>query len=135
MRRSLSTALAAVLIIWTVPARAGDDAVAGAWQQIESDAGACARCRISIDRHGASLTVTANNGWAATLAAGAEDGSVKARGTGSWKSNVTGAMAGRGFNVDFVLQDQRLYMWMRVETGHGSGRTVRAVFGRIWTGV
>ena len=135
MRRSLPTALAAFLIVWTVPARAGDDALAGGWQQIESNAGACPQCRISIDPHGASLTVTANNGWAATVAAGEGDGLVTARGRGSWASHLPGAMAGKGFNVDFILQGQRLYMWMSVDTGQGSRRTVRGVFGRIWTGV
>lgn len=135
MRRPLPIALAAFWIVWTAPARGADDALAGAWQQIESNAGACPRCRISIDPHGASLTVTANNGWAATLAEGKGDGSVRASGAGNWKSNVTGAMAGKGFNVDFILKDERLYMWMSVDTGHGSRRTIRGVFGRIWTGV
>jgi hypothetical protein len=44
-------------------------------------------------------------------------------------------MAGKRFNVDFVLKDQRLYMSMFVDMGHGSWRTIRGVFGRPWYGV
>jgi hypothetical protein len=133
MRRSLFASLAGFLVVWTFPAR-GDDVLAGAWQQIESNAGACPKCQISIDQHGSSLTVTANNGWAATLVAGERDGSLKATGMGNWRSNLTGAMAGKRFNVDFILKDQRLYMWMLVYMGNGSRRAIRGVFGRIWFG-
>src|ERR1700704_918194 len=106
MRWSLFAALAALLIVSASPVRGGDDGVAGAWQQIESNAGACPKCRISIDQHGSSWTVTANNGWEATLA-GESIGSMNATGAGNWKT-LSGAMAGKRFNVDFVLKDQRL---------------------------
>jgi hypothetical protein len=135
MCRSLFTALAALLIVWTFPARGNDDDVAGTWQQIESNAGACPKCRISIDQHGPSLTVTANNGWEAILAAGERDGSVNAIGMGNWSSKLTGAMAGKRFDVDFILKGQRLYMSMSVDMGDGSRRTIRGVFGRPWYGV
>jgi hypothetical protein len=135
MRRSLFTALAALLIVWTFPARGDDDGVAGTWQQIESNAGSCPKCRISIDQHGSSLTVTANNGWEAILVGGEREGAMNAIGSGNWKPNLTGAMAGKRFNVDFVLKDQRLYMSMFVDMGNGSRRTIQGVFGRPWYGV
>jgi hypothetical protein len=135
MRQSLFIALATFLVVWTFPARGDDGAIAEAWQQIESNAGACQKCRISIDQHGSTLTVTANNGWVATLVAGEKDGSIKATGMGNWRSSLTGAMAGKRFNVEFVLKDQRLYMSMLVDMGNGSRRTIRGVFGRLWFGV
>jgi hypothetical protein len=135
MRWSLFAALAAFLIVSASPVRGGDDGVAGAWQQIESNAGACPKCRISIDQHGSSWTVTANNGWEATLVGGDSIGSMNAAGAGNWKPTLTGAMAGKRFNVDFVLKDQRLYMSMFVDMGNGSWRTIRGVFGRPWYGV
>jgi hypothetical protein len=55
-------------------------------------------------------------------------------GAGNWKSNLTGAMAGKRFNVDFVVKDQRLYMSMFVDMGNGSRRTIRGIFGRPWYG-
>jgi len=134
MRRPFA-ALATLLVVWTFPARGGDDSVAGSWQQIESTAGACPKCRISIAEHGPSLTVTANNGWEAILVGAEGDGSMNAIGTGNWKSNLTGAMAGKRFNVDFVLKDQRLYMTMFVDMGNGRRQTIRGVFGRPWYGV
>jgi len=81
------------------------------------------------------LTVTANNGWVATVVAGEKDGAIKATGMGNWRSSLTGRMAGKRFNVEFVLKDQRLYMSMLVDMGNGSRRTIRAVFGRLWFGV
>jgi hypothetical protein len=135
MRWSLFAALAAFLIVSASPVRGGDDAVAGAWQQIESNAGACPKCRISIDQHGSSWTVTANNGWEAALVAGESIGSMNAAGAGHWNSALTGAMAGKRFNVDIVLKDQRLYMSMVVDMENGSWRTIHGVFGRPWYGV
>jgi hypothetical protein len=137
MGRSLVITVAVFLVFWAFTARGDDgaDQIAGAWQQIESNAGACPQCRISIDQHGSSLTVTANNGWSASLVAGQKDGSINATGIGRWRSSLTGAMAGKRFNVDFVLKDQRLYMSMRVDMGNGSRRTIQGVFGRIWSGV
>lgn len=136
MRRSLFSSLAIFLLACTFTAHAGDgvDQMNGAWQQIESSAGACPKCRISIDQRGSSLTVTANNGWSASLVAGQTSDSINATGVGRWRSGLTGAMAGKRFNVDFVLKDLRLYMSMLVDMGNGSKRTIKAVFGRIWFG-
>ena len=137
MRRSLVIAVAVFLAACAVAARADDgvDQIAGDWQQIESNAGACPKCRLSIDKRGPSLTVSANNGWLANLVAGVTSGSTTATGVGHWRSGVTGAVAGRSFNVEFVLKRQRLYMSMLVDMGNGSLRTIRGVYGRVWTGV
>ena len=137
MRRSLLVTLPVFLVFWSFAARGDDgvDQIAGAWQQIESNAGTCPHCRVSIDQHDSSVTVTANNGWSADLVVGKKDGSVKAIGKGRWRSSLTGAIAGKQFNVDFVLKDKRLYMSMLVDMGNGSRRTIRVVFGRLWSGV
>src|SRR5258708_39775697 len=41
----------------------------GSWQQIQSTAGACPACQLSIDQSGSSLIATANNGWSASVVA------------------------------------------------------------------
>jgi hypothetical protein len=115
------------------PACAQEDLIEGAWQQIESNAGACPRCRISIAQKGASLIVVANNGWLAVVGEGTK-GPIEAMGTGEWAPGKIGTTAGRRFNVIFRLVDQRLYMSMRVEMEDGSRRLIAAVFGRMWFG-
>jgi hypothetical protein len=134
MCRSLFIALA-TLLVWTFPSRGDEGLIVGPWQQIESNAGACPKCRISIEPHRTTLTVTANNGWAATVVTEEKDGSIKATGIGNWRSSLKGAMAGKRFRIDFVLMDQRLYMSMLVDMGNGSKQTIRGIFGRVWFGV
>jgi hypothetical protein len=132
MRPSIITL--ALLLIWTSSADADDALAVGAWQQIESDAGVCPRCRIAIHRHGRSLRVTANNGWTATLVAQDSGSATLAGGVGSW-SDRAGIMAGKRFDVHFAVKGERLYMTMLVDIGNGSRHAVHAVFGRPWFGV
>jgi hypothetical protein len=136
MHRSLFSVFAAALIAFAgaAPAVAQVDEMDGPWQQIASNAGICPKCRISIDRGSSSLTVTANNGWSASLIAVQNGNTAGATGAGRWQSGLTGAVAGKRFTVDFVLRDQRLIMSMLVEMGNGSRRTIRAVYGRVWLG-
>jgi hypothetical protein len=115
-----------------IPAQAQTDLLSGPWLQIESNAGPCPTCRISIDGIG-SLAVTANNGWSATIVAAERHGLIAAAGNGRWRS-PNNPLDGKPFNVDFELRGDRLYMSMRIELGKGAMRTVRAVFGRPWLG-
>jgi hypothetical protein len=114
------------------PADAQEDLIEGDWQQIESNAGACPKCRISIAQKGGSLSVVANNGWSAVVV-GTKD-PIEATGTGAWAPGKIGTVAGRRFNVVFRLVDQRLYMSMRVEMEDGSRRLIKGVYGRVWFG-
>lgn len=116
------------------PADAQEDLIEGPWQQIESNAGACPRCRISIAQKGDSLSVVASNGWSAVVGVIGTKDPIEATGTGAWAPGKIGTMAGRRFNVVFRLVDQRLYMSMRVEMEDGSRRLIKAVFGRVWFG-
>lgn len=116
------------------PVDAQEDVILGAWQQIESNAGACPKCRISIAQKGASLSVVSNNGWSAVVGVEGAKGPIEATGAGEWAPGKIGRTAGRRFNVVFRLVDQRLYMSMRVEMEHGSRRLIKAVFGRVWFG-
>jgi hypothetical protein len=116
------------------PADAQEYLVEGAWQQIESNAGACPKCRISIAQKGESLSVVANNGWSAVVGVQGTKDPLEATGTGVWALGKIGTTAGRRFSVGFRLMDQRLYMSMRVEMEDGSRRLIKAVFGRVWFG-
>jgi hypothetical protein len=127
--------LAIATTLLTGRADAQEESIEGAWQQIESNAGACPKCRISIAPKGASLSIVANNGWSAVVGVEGTKDSVEARGTGVWSPGKIGTTAGRRFNVVFRLVDQHLCMSMRVEMEDGSRRLIKAVFGRVWFGV
>jgi hypothetical protein len=114
-------------------AAAQADPLLGVWLQIESNAGNCPTCRISIDQTTSALTVTANNGWSATVVANRQDDLIAATGNGRWSSRSK-PLAGRVFSVDFVVRDDRLYMTMLVDSGTGTRRIVQGVFGRFWLG-
>jgi hypothetical protein len=136
MRRSSFSLLAIGLAVGLSVARADAqvDQIDGAWQQIESNAGACPNCRISIDQGASSLTVTANSGWSASVTTGQRAELPNASGVGRWGTNLAAAWAGKRFKVYFVLKDQRLTMSMLVDMENGSTRTIHAVFGRPWFG-
>jgi hypothetical protein len=116
------------------PADAQEDLIEGAWQQIESNAGACAKCHISVAPKGEALSVVANNGWSAVVSVQPMKEPLEAMGTGMWVPGRSGTAAGRPFNVVFRLIRQRLYMSMRVDMEDGSRRQINAVFGRVWFG-
>jgi hypothetical protein len=131
---SLLCLLAIASTSFAGPADAQEYLVEGAWQQIESNAGACPKCRISIAQKGESLSVVANNGWSAVVGVQGTKDPLEATGTGVWALGKIGTTAGRRFSVGFRLMDQRLYMSMRVEMEDGSRRLIKAVFGRVWFG-
>jgi hypothetical protein len=95
------------------PADALEGLNEGAWQQIESNAGACPKCHILIAPKGEALSVVANNGWSAVVGVQRMKEPLEAMGTGMWAPGRTGAAAGRPFSVVFRLTRQRLYMSMR----------------------
>jgi hypothetical protein len=134
-RIALLGLLAVVAAFLAGPAAAQDDLIVGAWRQVQSNAGACRTCRISFARQGASLNVTANNGWSARVRVGAAKDTVAASGTGAWAPGKSGTTAGRPFTVEFRLIDQRLHMSMRILKADGSERRVEGVFERAWVGV
>ena len=135
MRRYPTFALAIALAVLQPATRvaAEADQLLGVWQQIESNAGKCPKCQISIDRSMLVLTVIANNGWSATVVANHNGDPISVAGEGRWSSRSK-PLAGKAFSVDFVLRDARLYMTMVVDPGSGSRRTVKGVFGRLWLG-
>jgi hypothetical protein len=106
----------------------------GAWQQLESNAGQCPACQISITRAASDLLVTASNGWSANVIEADSDNSISASGHGRWTSSGNTPLSGSTFTVDFVLKRSRLYMTMRIDMKNGSRRVVKAVFGRVWLG-
>jgi hypothetical protein len=133
-RHSFAALAIAVACASMTPAKAQVDQIDGAWQQLESNAGVCPGCRISIDQGNASWAVTANNGWTARLVARPDGDAIRATGIGRWNSGLIGGFAGKSFEVDFVLRDQRLYMSMLVDMKNGSKRVIRGVYGRVWFG-
>jgi hypothetical protein len=116
------------------PAVAQEELIEGDWQQIDSNAGVCPKCRISIAQKGESLSIAANNGWSAVVSVQGTKDPLEAAGTGVWVPGKIGTTAGRRFSVAFRLIDQRLYMSMRVDMEDGSRRLIKAVFGRVWFG-
>lgn len=134
--RSLFAGLAVAVVACAsmTRAKAQVDQIDGAWQQVESNAGLCPGCRISIDPGNASWAVIANNGWTARIMSRRDGDVTRATGIGRWNSGLAGGFAGKPFEVDFVLRDQRLYMSMRVDMKNGSKQVIRGVYGRIWLG-
>ena len=106
----------------------------GVWQQIESNAGRCPACQISITRAGSDLLVTASNGWSVNVVEADAAESISAAGNGRWMSSGNTLLSGSAFTVEFVLKGSRLYMTMRIDAKSGARRVVKAVFGRVWLG-
>lgn len=113
------------------PAAAQADQLLGVWQQIGSNAGNCPTCRISINQTTSALTVSANNGWSATVVANRD--MIAATGNGRWDSRRR-PLADKAFSVHFIVRDARLYMTMVVYSESGAKRTVKGVFERTWLG-
>lgn len=105
----------------------------GDWQQLTSNAGACARCQLSFSGGSSELSVTASNGWSASVGALETATGPIASGRGRWGAGG-GTFAAKPFTVEFTLRGERLYMTMVIEFALGRTRTVRGVFGRPWLG-
>jgi hypothetical protein len=133
MRRFLIHAFVVALSVSQLATRAvaQADQLLGVWQQIESNSGKCPTCRISINQTASALTVSATNGWSATVVANRD--LIAATGNGRWDSRRR-PLAGKVFSVHFVVRDFRLYMTMVVDSESGTKRTVKGVFARPWLG-
>jgi hypothetical protein len=113
----------------TSPAAAQAGHWVGDWRQVESSAGQCPSCRITISGMGRVLTVTASNGWTAQVMADVENGLATARGEGQWNETRTGGLAGLPFAIHLTERGNRLHMTMQIMRA-GRTWTVRAAFGR-----
>ncbi len=89
--------LAWMLVAGMSPAAAQAEHWVGEWRQVESNAGPCPSCRITISGTGRVLTVTANNGWTAQVMAAVENGLAAAHGEGQWNEARVGRLAGLPF--------------------------------------
>jgi hypothetical protein len=66
--QSARHAALAVAIVDALPAQASEAAeILGLWEQVATNAGACRTCTIEFRSEGSGLSVTANNGWFASL--------------------------------------------------------------------
>jgi hypothetical protein len=136
MTRRAARCLSAVMVFVSLTAMragAGADQLIGEWQQIESNSGKCAACRISID-DASSLAVTANNGWSANIVADEKGGVTGATGNGRWSPRVNKAFANKPFNIVFIVKGSRLYMTMFIDAADGSRTAVKSVYERVWIG-
>lgn len=116
-----------------VPALATEaDALLGVWEQVATNAGACPTCRLEFRAREQGLSVTANNGWTATLEGSRGSDIV---GVGRWVAAKRTWVAGRPFTIGFRLDGDRLGMTMTVDTGAGPKRVVRGIYKRAWQGV
>lgn len=135
LRPCLLIALAALCVVqFAARADAQNGELLGVWQQIESNAGRCPVCQVSISRAAEHLAVTASNGWSADVVETDGGDSISASGHGRWRSAGNTPLSGSAFTADFVLKGSRLYMTMRIDMKNGSRRVVKAVFDRVWLG-
>jgi hypothetical protein len=124
----------AILLGGVVTTFADQRSITGTWQQVETTAGACPECGLTIEQEGSVLNVTASNGWSAMVDPGGSASAIEAAGTGVWSTERRGWVSGRSFDIALRLLDQRLHMDMRVRMPDGSLRLIEAVFERMWLG-
>ena len=127
-------AVAFSIALMTGHANAQAERLLGDWQQIESNAGACPTCRISVDGDSSSLTVIANNGWSANIIAAEKNNITGATGSGRWNPRANKSIANKPFNIVFIVKGARLYMKMFIDGANGSRQAVKGVFERPWFG-
>ena len=113
--------------LWSLQARAEPVSLPGEWYQVASNAGACADCRVSIERTGRGFSVEANNGWSAVLRP-SPDRTVAAVGEGSWKPNFGGVYGGRPFILRVRFADDKLLVIMSVSKADGRIAHIKAAF-------
>jgi hypothetical protein len=122
------------IALMTGHANAQAERLLGEWRQVESNAGACPTCQISIGGDASLLTVTANNGWSAAVVAGEKNNVMGATGSGRWNSRADKSIANKPFNIVFIVKGVRLYMTMFIDGANGSRQAVKGVFERPWLG-
>ncbi|GJD30569.1 hypothetical protein PMNALOAF_1816 [Methylobacterium adhaesivum] len=104
----------------------------GLWEQVATNAGACETCTIDFRAAGSGLSVTANNGWAATLSSSGEPDTF---GAGRWENRGAAWVSGKAFSVRFHRVGNRLEMTMTIDTGSEPKPVVRGVYKRTWQGM
>ncbi|MGB5901410.1 MAG: hypothetical protein WBF99_00440 [Xanthobacteraceae bacterium] len=118
-----------MLVAGMSPATAQAGHWVGDWRQLESSAGQCPSCRITISGIGRVLTVVASNGWTAEVTADVENGLAAAHGEGRWNEMRASRLAGLPFAIHLTERGNLLHMTMQIMRA-GRTWTVRAVFGR-----
>lgn len=125
---SLCGGLVALMLVARMsPAAAQAGHWVGDWRQVESSAGQCPSCQITISGMGRVLTVTASNGWTAQVTADVENGLAAARGEGQWSEARAGGLAGLPFAIHLTERGNRLHMTMQIIRA-GRTWTIRAAF-------
>jgi hypothetical protein len=136
--RVLARLLVVFVALLAVPvsrAHAQSADLAGEWQQLTSSAGQCPPCRIAFAGQGQRLKVTANNGWSADVHITPASNPVRATGEGQWPLRIEGKSVSTPLYVGFALRGDHLHMTMVAELRPGRKQVVKAVFGRVWSGV
>ncbi len=118
------------VLISSQQVRSEEDVLSGRWQQISSNAGSCPNCAIGIVKHGTVFTVSANNGWTATVRADRHGPASYATGEGRWKLRPGATYDNKPFDVLFSARGEELMMVMIVDLGNGSKTTIKATFAR-----
>ena len=106
------------------------DDLRGGWQQVESNSGRCPTCLISIMKAMDGFSITANNGWTASIKPQPDRDGVTATGRGQWIVRRPTTVEQKTFECRFVLRGDRLYMTMTILNENGSRQIVKAVFER-----
>jgi hypothetical protein len=113
----------------TPEARAEQLHLLGEWQQIESNAGKCDDCRITIRRTGTHLTITGSNGWSAVVKA--RPGTNGAIGWGKWEAKSGGSYGGHEFTLHIGTVHDKLLMVMSVPKPGNKISKIKAAFEKI----
>jgi hypothetical protein len=128
LRRIYSLLLFLSAFLATSPLAAEPVPLRGHWRQVASNAGACDTCRVSIERHGNALLVTANNGWKATVIPD-QAGGLSAKGEGQWGPDSGGSYRGQPFQIIVATKDsRRMWMAMSVKSAKGRQAVIQAIF-------
>lgn len=131
--RSARWAAFAVAIVHAVPVRASEAAeILGLWEQVTTNAGACRTCTIEFRSEGSGLSVTANNGWSASLSDPTGRDIV---GAGCWANRGHSWVSGKSFTARFHRNGDHLEMTMIVDAGTEPKPVVRGTYRRVWQGV
>lgn len=133
MVRFVRWSVLAAATLHAVPSQASDAAeILGLWEQVATNAGACRTCTIEFQAGSSGLSVTANNGWTASLRGSDKNDLV---GTGRWEDRGRVWVSGKPFTVRFRREGNHLEMTMTVETDADPRPVVRSTYRRAWQGV
>lgn len=133
MKISQSLAALITVAIQATPVQATEvTELLGLWAQVATNAGACETCTVDFRAAGSGVSVTSNNGWAATLGNSTGRDIV---GVGRWEDRGAVWVSKKSFSVRFHRDGDRLEMTMTINTGAEPKPVVRGVYKRAWQGV